>query len=143
VNVYAQDIEFLEHFGVKGMKWGVRRAERRVLKAHAKLDEQNEARMDRLETRAKRTQAVKAVAKVSAAAIAVGGSIYVAKKLKERGVKSKSPLNRKREVEKGKEAVRLAFGAKGIDKRGKPWSIQTNDGHAFAMMVKELANRNK
>lgn len=106
-----EDIEFLEHFGVKGQQWGVRKA----AKLNAKADKLSN-KIDKLDAKSnkldgKRTRLTeKAIReadgtrhakrmkllKVGAAAVAVGaGSVYASKLINQSGArKAKSIIPR-------------------------------------------------
>lgn len=64
--------EFLEHYGVKGMRWGVRRAQRKQTKQDVK-DAEAYLKATKARNRSERAQVIRRRAAVSAA-IAVPGA---------------------------------------------------------------------
>lgn len=68
--ILQEDVDFLEHYGVKGMKWGVRRDRRAERLASRSSDEKSKSR----KTIAKRALMV------GGAGIVIGGAIFMAQR---------------------------------------------------------------
>ncbi len=74
-----QDVDaFLEHYGVKGMQWGVR----------------NERSKEQIQRRDRRIKTVKKVAAVAGVAAIATGGIYANKLLKKHGADKRSRLEK-------------------------------------------------
>lgn len=133
----------LKHFGVKGMKWGRRKARPEAAGSgrSEQTDNSHEAQAARKEAR---RQKAKRAAKIGAAVVAAGLAVYGAKKLDD-VVKSKAHA---KALARGQAAVKLYMNKHGESDytkhmRRATYSYAANASRRTTSAVKELLRKDR